>query len=495
MSPTALITAAEGFPALERLVAGAERELMLSFRILDPDTRLRAPELRERGLRTWGDLIAWTSRRGVKIRMLLADFDPLFTSELHRKAWAASSGFADVVHGDAQILCAPHGQRAGSFWRVLMRGRINRALQQLRDEDSTRHTPIQRAILKAGPILRPATIHQKFAIADDSHCIIGGLDVNERRYDDAEHDQAPEETWHDISVELTDTDFAGALQGHFSECWNAAIDCGAASLAAPAERYDTATRPQSRSNLKLIRTFSAPCPGAARLAPRPLATDHEMVLTKFFASARDHIYIETQFLRHAPLVDAMIAASKTAQDLQLVVVIPAAPDRVLFDGDHGWDARHAHGLQIKAIDRLKAAFGDRAVFLSPAQPKTAQDDGPKLAGAGPIYVHSKVTIIDGERTIIGSANLNGRSLRWDSEASVMIQDKAFAAGLLSRLGTYWMEPGAEDKPLARAETWRASAEKAAQSPPEKREGYLLPFPLEAGRAFGRTVPLLPDDMF
>ncbi|WP_425100312.1 phospholipase D family protein [Tropicibacter sp. S64] len=495
MSPTALITAAEGFPALERLAFGAERELVLSFRILDPKTRLRDPEVRERGLDTWADLMAWVSRRGVKVRMLLADFDPLFTSELHRKAWANASGFADVMQGDVQVLCAPHGQRAGSLWRVIMRGRINRELQRLKDEDSTRLTPIQRAVLKAGPILRPATIHQKFAIADGAHCIIGGLDVNERRWDDPDHDQPAEETWHDVSVDLTDTDFAGALHGHFTECWNAAIDCGAAALANPAERYDTATRPQSRSNMKLVRTFSAPCPGAARLAPKPLATDHEMVLTKVFAAARKYLYIETQFLRHPPLVDAMVNASKASPDLQLVMILPAAPDRVLFDGDHGWDARHAHGLQVKCIDRLRDSFGDRAVFLCPAKPETETNGGPKVAGAGPIYVHSKVAIVDGDVTIIGSANLNGRSMRWDSEASVMIRDEAFAADLLSRLGEYWLEEGSGDKALTQAATWRTSAERAVARKPENREGYLLPFPLEAGRSFSRFVPILPDDMF
>ena len=88
MTARPLITAEEGFPALERLCAGAERELLLSFRILDPRTRLRAPEIVERGLQTWADLIAWITRRGVRLRMLHADFDPLFTKSLHRGAWA-----------------------------------------------------------------------------------------------------------------------------------------------------------------------------------------------------------------------------------------------------------------------------------------------------------------------------------------------------------------------------------------------------------------------
>ncbi len=51
MTLTSLITAAEGFPALERLAASAQEELVMSFRILDPQTRLRTPELKVVALR------------------------------------------------------------------------------------------------------------------------------------------------------------------------------------------------------------------------------------------------------------------------------------------------------------------------------------------------------------------------------------------------------------------------------------------------------------
>ncbi|WGW05367.1 phospholipase D-like domain-containing protein [Tropicibacter oceani] len=495
MTLTPLITAAKGFPALERLAAKAQDELILSFRILDPETRLREPALTERGLETWADLIAFLSRRGVRIRMLLADFDPLFTSDLHRKAWASASGFADVVQGDTQILCAPHGQRAGAIWKTLMRGKLRREIKRLKAEDPTRLTPIQREVLARGPVLRPATIHQKFAIADGRTCIIGGLDVDERRYDDADHDRPPEDTWHDISVEVADDDFAGALRGHFAECWNAALDCGTSSLAQRAERFDTAIKPQSRADLRLVRTFSAPCTGAVRLAPKPHVTDHEKTLIRLFSEADELVYIETQFLRHAPLVDALCTAAARAKALQLVVIMPAAPERVMFDGDHGWNARHAHGLQIRALDRLRAAFEDRLALLSPAQPRKAPEGAPRLHGAGPVYLHSKVTIVDGLHSMIGSANLNGRSMRWDSEASVLIRDGDFAKGLLADLGSYWMGDTAKERPLTQAATWRAMAETDAQRPPEGRDSYLLPFPLEPGRRFSRFLPFLPDDMF
>jgi phospholipase D1/2 len=495
MMPNALITAAEGFPALERLVNATREDLVMSFRIIDPTTRLRDPEVRAQGLDTWSDLIAHTARRGVRIRLLIADFDPIFTSGLHRNAWASASGFADVATGDTQILCATHGQQAGAFWRVAMLRKINSVMRALRSEDPTRLTPVQRAMLKAGPVLRPVTLHQKFAIADGARCIIGGLDINERRYDTPDHDRTAEETWHDISVEVEDSDFAGALFGHFTDCWNAALRCGSPSLATRAEPIYLPKRAQSRPEVKLLRTFSNPCPGPVRISPQPKAMDHETAHEKLFAEAERFIYIETQFLRHLPLADALCRAAARAPDLQLVTIMPAAPDRVLFEGDRSVNVRHAHGLQVEAMDRLRTAFGSRFAALSPAQPRPARTDEPELDEAAPIYLHSKVTMVDNKAVVIGSANLNGRSLRWDSEASVLLRNPAFCERFFGRLTEKWLRGKARGADLTRAETWAAIGAEQQALKPAQRETYLLPFPSQKARRFARRMRILPNDMF
>ena len=35
---------------------------------------------------------------------------------------------------------------------------------------------------------------------DGTHAIVGGLDIDERRFDDTSHRQSAEQTWHDVSV-------------------------------------------------------------------------------------------------------------------------------------------------------------------------------------------------------------------------------------------------------------------------------------------------------
>ncbi|WP_226622143.1 phospholipase D family protein [Alloyangia pacifica] len=495
MTLTSLITAAEGFPALERLCHGAQNELVMSFRILDPRTKLRSPELREQGLENWADLLADVARRGVTLRMIISDFDPVFTSTLHRSAWRSASVFAERLSGDVQILCAPHGQNAGWLWRWAMRGRIARYINDLRREEDTSLTPVQRAVLKGAVLLRPVTIHQKFAVADGTSCVIGGLDINERRFDTPEHDRPADETWHDVSMQVDDADFSAALRGHFDDCWNAALDCDTPCVTGRAERRGNGKRPQAPADLRLVRTFSAPCAGAARLSPRPDIVEHEKSAIAMIGEAQRYIYIETQFLRHRPVAEALAKAGDRNPNLQLVLLMPSFPDRVLYEGNDGWDTRHGHALQTEAVTRVQKAFGDRAAIVSPGQQQDSPEEVPDLLGSGPIYVHSKVMLVDDRVGLVGSANLNGRSLRWDTEASVLFRKPDAVEGLQRRLAKTWLGDHLNGHDPVSARTWRQAALSNAAQPPEKREGFILPYPQAAGRKFSRPLPILPADMF
>ncbi len=539
-----LITASQGFPALEQLAEEAQETLCMSFRIFDPETRLRGESARARGLETWADLLAETAARGVRLRLLLADFDPFFTRDLHRLAWRSARGIRDAADGDVQVLCAPHGQAAGWLWRLMMRGTLRRRLEELRRTDSAELTPVEKAVIDGVAHLRPVTLHQKFAIADGRKAVIGGLDVNDRRYDSPDHDVPPEETWHDVSMQVEGA-VCGALEQHFTDCWNRSLACGQApeglcatklpvpeiapseadtgrSEAAP-RRGDRnrgqpascseatapdATRSEAASDAaaaaadsppegsaatpRLLRTLSTPCPGVSRLGPRPEVREIEAAMLEAIGAARDSLYIETQFLRHRPVIDALVAAARRP-GLDLILILPPFAERVLFDGDTGWDARHAHGLQARALERLEAAFGPRCAVIAPAQPRPAPKGSPAVHGAGPVYVHSKVTLVDDTIGIVGSANLNGRSLRWDTEASIRFDSPAVIDDLRRRLAAIWLGETGED--ISRAATWRAVAERNAALPPDRRHGFAVPYPLGKVRRFSCRLPILPDDMF
>ena len=119
-----LLTAQEAYPALEAEFMRAQRDIIAGFRVFDPWTTLRSDEARRIG-KTWFDLIAATLDRGVRIEMILSDFDPVVRPSMHAYAWACLRGL--IAAGDAsdhpELLTARtsmHPARVGILPRLVM---------------------------------------------------------------------------------------------------------------------------------------------------------------------------------------------------------------------------------------------------------------------------------------------------------------------------------------------------------------------------------------
>jgi hypothetical protein len=81
-----LLTAAEAYPALEAAFLAAKTEIWASFLVFDPSTGLRSADGLAVG-QTWFDLIVHTLQRGVRLNMVISDFDPIGAPRLHRATW------------------------------------------------------------------------------------------------------------------------------------------------------------------------------------------------------------------------------------------------------------------------------------------------------------------------------------------------------------------------------------------------------------------------
>ncbi|WP_121065796.1 phospholipase D family protein [Chachezhania antarctica] len=490
----ALITAEEGFPALERLALGAKEELLLSFRIFDPETRLRSDEARALGLDRWRDLVAHVSDSGVDVKLLLTDFDPIFATDLHIDAWHAAEGFKKAAP-KMRVLLHHHPARIGPVWRLMLAPKIRSCIRAIQEDGRTEATPAIKGCLTGTARIYPATLHQKLAVADGDHMIIGGLDVDERRYDTQDHDQPSEETWHDCAVDITG-ESAKAGRRHFIKTWNAAIALRDDFDPLPdnVTPMDVPPRVPETGPIRVLRTVSQPVAGPAAFGPVNAHAEIEAAHLELFAKAERFIYIETQFFRHFGLAEALAKAAERAPDLQCVMVLPVAPERILFDKNRGVDARHAQGLQIRCIDRIRKAFGDRLAVVVPARPGNGNGDV-LYRGADIVYVHAKVTVVDDAHAIIGSANLNGRSMRWDTEASVQIDDARFARNLRDRLIEHWLGDTDAGIDPSRAAIWTDRAKANADRKPDVRQDFILPYPTARTRAFSLYAPVLPAEMF
>jgi hypothetical protein len=119
------------------------------------------------------------------------------------------------------------------------------------------------------------------------------------------------------------------------------------------------------------------------------------------ANAEDFIYLENQYFTNDRIGHALVEVMKRNPALQVIVVLNIEPDVAFYPFK-----------QRRLITRIRRAIGE-----TPDNPKqfgvftrwtheTAQPR-PRIL---PIYVHSKIGIVDDTWATVGSANLDGLSL-------------------------------------------------------------------------------------
>lgn len=500
-----LITAQEAYPEFERLCLAARVEITMCFRVFDPWTRLRSPAAREIGV-TWVDLIEHLLRQGVRIHIDISDFDPVALPDAHRDTWAAVRALhaAGELSGRPDLLRARavmHPARLGWLPRLLLWPRAwleqNQTAERLNTlpppqrDHYLREAPRLRTRLRAKaarlvarvwpvPHLSPATHHQKLAVIDGKTLYIGGLDLNERRYDGPEHDRAADDTWHDVQIVTQGPEATAALY-HLQTF--KAVTHGA--------------RPPELTGL--IRTISRKHRWSFfRMSPKTVLREIADTHAKSTANAKRLIYLETQYFRDASLARQLARRARDNPELSLILILPAAPEEVAFDSNPSSVAKYGEYLQAKSVRLITEAFGDRVFIGSPAQPRKVGSGGrASLYGSPIIYVHSKVSIFDDDIAVVSSANLNGRSFKWDTEAGICLTDPDHIRELWARCAGQWLGSGAGDDcldPRNAVAAWRLRAQANAKVEPEGRTGFILPYASRPARRYGHTLPGVPEEM-
>lgn len=126
---------------------------------------------------------------------------------------------------------------------------------------------------------------------------------------------------------------------------------------------------------------------------------YNQYLTSLFMSANERICIWMPYVIPSRTIrNALIAASQSGMDVR--VLFPARSDSILVDNTHDLVIRELH------------------------------DYGVSCAESQGHFDHSKIIIID-DITIVGSTNLDYRSLYRNYEANIEIFDAAFTASILS----------------------------------------------------------------
>jgi len=227
------------------------------------------------------------------------------------------------------------------------------------------------------------------------------------RWDVAAHPLRAGRCWHDVQIAI-EGEAVADVEANFRQRWAAVT--GSAALPHRPPPVD----PAWHTPVQIVRTI-----------PRrvyPFAPDGEFGIQHAYltaiARARRLIYLENQYLWSPAIMAALAAALRRPRTMpfRVVLVLPARA------GDGKWD-------NDKHVSALRAADGRRGQVAVYTPYTSGPRGGRDSFVYRPIYVHAKVAIVDDEWLIAGSANLNTRGFRTDSEIDAVVADAGLARAL------------------------------------------------------------------
>jgi len=542
---TPLIEAADMYPTLEHLVLDAKKSIWLAFRIFDPDTRTRSDRAKARGLDNWAALIRDAAHRGVEVRILLTDFEPVLADYLHAGSWCTFRAVRALVEdlgeeraGHLQLMVIQHEGEVGRGWRQLLRlasrRKIRALVASLLENTGAKDGGLEtrpglwnhvawekdkpKGWKPAGPPrLWPATYHQKFVVVDGEQAIIGGLDLDERRWDDRRHKQRADRTWHDISALVEGPVVADAAR-HFARLWNHELPryratvqewtsgCGRPLTLDPLSEIPASSIDEQptkgEARVQLVRTLSRKSDAVFARGPLHGIRELKAAHRELILAARRELYIEAQFFRSNEAADWVEEALRASPELEVIVLIANTPEEIAFEGQTG-NLAHRYGeyLQAHALGRLLRKAGPQRIGLFTlakheavsADEKEFEETRGTAYGSGLIHIHSKLLIGDDRNCLLSSANINDRSFDWDSELGFIWQEDGPAIGDFKR--RLWSQLFAGPLPPGmNLEGWRDIARRNGESEPEARQGFVVPYQLGRARRFSRPYFFIPDDL-
>jgi phosphatidylserine/phosphatidylglycerophosphate/cardiolipin synthase-like enzyme len=367
------------------------------------------------------------------------------------------------------------------------------------------------------PRLWPATYHQKFVVVDGEKAVIGGLDLDERRWDDRRHRQRANETWHDISALVEGPAVEDAAR-HFGRLWNRELpryretvkewtgSCGRELMLDPLTDIalipTVAETPDGSARVQLVRTLSRKSPSPFAIGPRHGIREIKAAHRSVILSARRLLYIEAQFFRSKAGADWIERALRENPALEVIILIANAPEEIAFEGQTD-NLAHRHGehLQARALGRLLRKAGPQRVGLfTLAKQEAVQRNEEKFEetrgtafGSGLIHIHSKLLIADDDVCLLSSANINGRSFEWDTELGFIWSEQGDRIAEFRRK-LWWQLFGGTLPEQLNLEGWRDLARFNSGAEPHDRKGFVLPYQLGRARRFARPYWFIPDDL-
>lgn len=313
----------------------------------------------------------------------------------------------------------------------------------------------------------------------DAFNIFPGKDYSNTRVKDFSNLDKPYETlydrkitprmpWHDIHM-MTSGEVARDLSRHFVQRWNYLLRQKRPSRLTPILTPPPDLTPEQLKDLKLTGTCEVQILRSAGNWSLGLKEHEESIhqaYLKLIENSEHFIYIENQFFVTScfidgteiknrigdAIVDRIIRANKEGKSWRAIIIIPLVPGfESQVDEIDGSSVRVVMQCQYMSILR-----GTSCLFAKLRKAGINPEDYiqffslRKWGMLGPnrslvteqLYIHAKTMIVDDKVAIIGSANINERSMKGsrDSEVAAIVRDsesvKSVVNGQPVRVGKF-----------------------------------------------------------
>ncbi len=289
------------------------------------------------------------------------------------------------------------------------------------------------------------SLHQKIVVVDGTHAFIGGIDMlielsgDFDRWDDHIHQlfsplrknevDVDPHPWHDAHA-IIEGPVVGDVELNFRQRWNDVVQRHVWDKQLLVPEHPLPRPLKSKSQVQVARTI----PGHTySFAPKAGIQGIAQLYAHALNNAQQFIYLENQyFWIHAmygidlsflgadsPDMERNLReiASALQRGVTVALVLPDHPNMGRAFTDAGLNRLRQAAPEAVAEGRLQAYCLATSTTV----------DGHEHYR--PIYVHAKVAIIDDLWSTVGSANLNNRGMRDDTEMNVATLDAELAVGL------------------------------------------------------------------
>jgi phosphatidylserine/phosphatidylglycerophosphate/cardiolipin synthase-like enzyme len=259
-----------------------------------------------------------------------------------------------------------------------------------------------------------ASHHQKFVVIDGRLAFVGGLDLCAARWDERDHrvshplrveaGGSPYRSFHDVQSVHTGP-VALQLARLFRERWKF-VSFEELELQFPAADVHWTLEPTisiAATQVAISRTQTeASCSAKSIFEIRALFSDA-------IAAAERLVYIENQYFSSEAMFEALVARMRDRRRPPLDIVLMIAKDAEAFV-----EQLSIGIVQSRLIRRLRETAEETGHHVGIYYPASVGSGGEELE----TYIHSKLLLVDDRFLTVGSANMNNRSLGYDTELNV-----------------------------------------------------------------------------